>query len=167
MKLNPSSRLQGKRVFISEYPSHPTPQKLFLLPLLPLPDVAIRVRCRNPPSIALPTARGLYKPADPPTSPAGASGGIGAATAILFARAGANLIITARRQAELDVVAAEAKAANKEGGSGKGGEVITLVLDITDRAAVAAVLEKVPEASRKVDIRTPGFSCYEGTSKDS
>ncbi|KAL8279224.1 hypothetical protein RQP46_008480 [Phenoliferia psychrophenolica] len=80
----------------------------------------------------------------------GGSSGIGAATAVLFARAGANIIITARRQAQLDVVAEEAKKANKEGGSGKGGEVTTLLLDIQDPKAVSSILDKLPNV--KVDI---------------
>lgn len=63
----------------------------------------------------------------------GASGGIGAATAILFARAGANVIISARRKDQLAKVAEEARKANKEGQTGQGGKVFELVLDVSDR----------------------------------
>lgn len=86
------------------------------------------------------------------SSTAGGSSGIGAATAVLFARAGANIIITARRQAQLDATAAEAKKANQEGGTGKGGQVVTLVLDMQDSAAVKSVLTKLPKELAKVDI---------------
>ncbi|KAK4702212.1 hypothetical protein P7C70_g4009, partial [Phenoliferia sp. Uapishka_3] len=82
----------------------------------------------------------------------GASSGIGAATAILFARAGANLILTARRQTQLDAVATEAKKANLEGASGKGGQVFTLTLDMQDKEALAGVLAKLPKEFSKVDI---------------
>lgn len=63
----------------------------------------------------------------------GASGGIGAATAILFARAGANVIISARRKEQLAKVAEQARQANKEGQTGQGGKVFELVLDVSDR----------------------------------
>ena len=61
------------------------------------------------------------------------------------------MIITARRQSQLDAVAVEAKKANKEGGTGKGGEVITLLLDMQDPEAVSTVLDKLPEG-HTVDI---------------
>ncbi|KAI5476942.1 hypothetical protein MNV49_007043 [Pseudohyphozyma bogoriensis] len=43
----------------------------------------------------------------------GASVGIGAETAILFSKAGCNVIITARRKPQLDIIAERCKAANK------------------------------------------------------
>ncbi|GAA5984867.1 hypothetical protein JCM11641_005446 [Rhodosporidiobolus odoratus] len=95
----------------------------------------------------------------------GASGGIGAATAILFARAGANLILTARRQAQLDQVATAAKQAFQEGGSKVGGKVATLTLDMTDREAVKGVLSKVPEELRAVDILVNNAGLVFGTDK--
>ncbi|KAJ9124714.1 hypothetical protein QFC24_003081 [Naganishia onofrii] len=66
----------------------------------------------------------------------GASGGIGAATAILFARAGANVIVAARRKEQLSVVAEGCRKANKEGGTGQGGRVVEVVLDVADRRGV-------------------------------
>ena len=48
----------------------------------------------------------------------GASSGIGRATAILFAREGAKLVVTARRQVELDALAEDIR--------GMGGEVIAI-----------------------------------------
>jgi NAD(P)-dependent dehydrogenase (short-subunit alcohol dehydrogenase family) len=52
----------------------------------------------------------------------GASSGIGRATAALFAREGASLIITARRKAELDALADEVR--------GMGADVVAIVGDI-------------------------------------
>lgn len=63
----------------------------------------------------------------------GASGGIGAATAILFAKAGANVIISARRASALKDVEKKVKEANLEGKTGMGGKVFSLVMDVGDR----------------------------------
>ena len=63
----------------------------------------------------------------------GASAGIGRAAALLFASAGARLVLTARRQAELDNLVSEIGAA--------GGTAVALAGDVRDdehaRAAVA------------------------------
>ncbi|GAA6023109.1 hypothetical protein JCM8202_004676 [Rhodotorula sphaerocarpa] len=82
----------------------------------------------------------------------GASGGIGAATAIAFARAGASLILTARRQAQLDEVKKAALEAHKEGATGKGGRIECLQLDMQDRAAIKGLLDRIPEELKNVDI---------------
>ncbi|GAA5850369.1 hypothetical protein JCM8547_001849 [Rhodosporidiobolus lusitaniae] len=95
----------------------------------------------------------------------GASGGIGAAAAILFARAGTNLILTARRQAQLDEVAALAKKAHEEGQTGKGGKIVTLTLDMTDRKAVQGILERIPSELREVDILLNNAGLVYGTDK--
>ncbi|TYJ55881.1 hypothetical protein B9479_003404 [Cryptococcus floricola] len=65
----------------------------------------------------------------------GASGGIGAATAVLFARAGANVALLARRQESLDKVAKQCK---EEGAEGI--KIVTKTLDVTDRSAVDGLL---------------------------
>ncbi|KAM0753004.1 NAD(P)-binding protein [Meredithblackwellia eburnea MCA 4105] len=82
----------------------------------------------------------------------GGSAGIGAATAILFGKAGANVIITGRRKEKLDEVATQIKAANKEGGTGKGGEVAAIVLDIQNRTAVSSIFDLIPDNLKKVDV---------------
>lgn len=61
----------------------------------------------------------------------GASGGIGAATAVLFARAGCNVILLARRQDALSKVAQQCE---EEGADGI--KVFTKTLDVNDRTSV-------------------------------
>lgn len=72
--------------------------------------------------------------------------------AILFARAGASLILTARRQAQLEEVKRAAEQANKEGATGKGGKVVTLTLDMQDRKQIKGLLDRIPEELREVDV---------------
>jgi len=82
----------------------------------------------------------------------GASAGIGAATAILFAKGGSNLILLARRADMLQNVAEAAGAAHKAAGVQQGGQIVTVQLDVTDKAQVAALWTKVPQELRDVDI---------------
>jgi len=82
----------------------------------------------------------------------GASGGIGAATAILFAKAGANVIVTARRAEKLAEVKEEALKANKEGGTGKGGRVEAIVLDMQDKQGIESFLVRLPEGLKQIDV---------------
>ncbi|KDQ20342.1 hypothetical protein BOTBODRAFT_27764 [Botryobasidium botryosum FD-172 SS1] len=82
----------------------------------------------------------------------GASGGIGEATAILFAKAGSNLILLARRADALQNVAKACEDARKQSGVQTGGKVATVQLDVSDRAQVAALWDKVPQDLRNVDI---------------
>ena len=74
----------------------------------------------------------------------GGNSGVGAATALLFAKEGAKVVITARRQPQLDEVAAKIREA--------GGEVLPVVSDISKKGDVDAVVAKAVEAYGKVDI---------------
>jgi len=80
----------------------------------------------------------------------GASAGIGAATAILFAKGGSNLILLARRGDQLEKVAEAAHAAAS--GVQQDVTIMTIQLDVSDRAQVAALLSKIPPDLRNVDI---------------
>lgn len=61
----------------------------------------------------------------------GGNSGVGAATAMLFAKSGANVVISARRQAALDEVASKIKA--------EGGNVLTVLTDIS-KMKIAKIL---------------------------
>lgn len=74
--------------------------------------------------------------ADFPVVITGASGGIGASTAILFAKANVNLVLLARRKAALDEVAKQCQEA-----ATKDIKVTTLELDVTDRQKVGSLVE--------------------------
>jgi meso-butanediol dehydrogenase/(S,S)-butanediol dehydrogenase/diacetyl reductase len=74
----------------------------------------------------------------------GASSGIGRATAVAFAAAGARVGLVARRRAELERVAAEIVAG--------GGCAIVAPADVTDRAQVDACFEAVARVYGPVDV---------------
>ncbi|KAF8959068.1 hypothetical protein BDZ97DRAFT_1906318 [Flammula alnicola] len=82
----------------------------------------------------------------------GASSGIGAATAILFAKGGANVILLARRPDALSKVSEACVAAHKESGLQQGGKFASVQLDVSDKAQVASLWTKVPQDLRDVDI---------------
>ena len=63
----------------------------------------------------------------------GASSGIGRATALLFAREGARLVVTARRQSELDKLVAEIEA--------EGGSAIAVAGDVKDESLAKALVD--------------------------
>ncbi|MGY2717241.1 3-hydroxy acid dehydrogenase / malonic semialdehyde reductase [Thermostichus sp. MS-CIW-19] len=75
----------------------------------------------------------------------GASSGIGAACATLFARSGAKLILVARRQERLQELAAELQQAY-------GASSYLLTLDVRDRAAVQQAFQSLPPAWAEIDI---------------
>jgi 3-oxoacyl-[acyl-carrier protein] reductase len=79
---------------------------------------------------------------------AGSSSGIGKATALAFAAEGANLALCARRQAELDAVAAEAR-------SRFGVETFTQTFDAGDPAGVHAFVEAAHGKFGRADICVP------------
>ncbi|PYC12614.1 SDR family oxidoreductase [Pseudomonas mosselii] len=75
----------------------------------------------------------------------GASSGIGCAAAKLFARHGANLVLTARRQAELEQLAADITAAGH-------GRVFTVAGDITDAALARELVDTAVSRFGGLDI---------------
>lgn len=74
----------------------------------------------------------------------GASSGIGRTAALLFAAEGARLVVTARRQSELDALTAEIKAA--------GGEALAIAGDIRDEALAQALVAAATERFGGLDI---------------
>ncbi len=71
----------------------------------------------------------------------GASSGIGAALAVAFAEAGARVVLSARRQAELEQVAERC-----------GDDSLVVTLDVTDQASIDAAVQRVNDAWGGVDI---------------
>jgi NAD(P)-dependent dehydrogenase (short-subunit alcohol dehydrogenase family) len=74
----------------------------------------------------------------------GASAGIGRATALLFAKEGAKVVVGARRQAELDTLVAEIVAA--------GGQAISVTGDVQDESYNQALVAKAVEVYGRLDI---------------
>ena len=74
----------------------------------------------------------------------GGNSGVGAATALLFAKSGANVVISARRQAALDQVAEKIKA--------EGGNVLTVSTDISKVEDCENLMKAAIEKFGKVDI---------------
>lgn len=74
----------------------------------------------------------------------GASSGMGRATALLLAARGAKVALVARRQTQLEAVAAEIRAA--------GGEALVLVSDVTDQASMQAAADAVRDAYGDADL---------------
>ncbi len=79
---------------------------------------------------------------------AGSSSGIGKATALAFAAEGAHVALCARRQAELELVAAEAKKRF-------GVETFTQAVDVGDPAAVQAFVAATHAKLGRVDVCVP------------
>ena len=74
----------------------------------------------------------------------GAGKGIGAAIATTFAAAGADLVLVARTQADLDHVAVDVAA--------NGGRALTHAADVNDLAQLAVVVERAAEELGGVDV---------------
>ena len=74
----------------------------------------------------------------------GSNSGVGAATAKLFAKEGAKVVISARRLPQLEEVAAEIRA--------EGGEVLVVQTDVSKAEDCENLVEKTVEAFGKVDV---------------
>jgi 3-hydroxy acid dehydrogenase/malonic semialdehyde reductase len=88
----------------------------------------------------------------------GASAGIGEACARAFAAAGARLVLTARRRARLEALAAELRDAH-------GTESLLLALDVRDREAVSAAIGGLPAEWAAVDVLVNNAGLARGTDK--
>ncbi len=82
----------------------------------------------------------------------GASSGIGRATAIAFARKGANVVLAARRQQALEEVQEEARALNVE--------TLVVPTDISDRTQVKALVEAALGRFGKIDVFVANAGTY-------
>ncbi len=74
----------------------------------------------------------------------GAGRGIGAATAVALAEAGADVVISARTREQLDVVAKQVGAAGRR--------AVAVPADLSDLEAVAALVERAREAFGRLDL---------------
>jgi NAD(P)-dependent dehydrogenase (short-subunit alcohol dehydrogenase family) len=74
----------------------------------------------------------------------GASSGIGRATALLFAREGAKVVVAARRQSELDVLVAEIRKSN--------GQAAAIAGDVKDEAYAKGLVELATKEFGGLDI---------------
>ena len=74
----------------------------------------------------------------------GSNSGVGAATAKLFAKEGAKVVISARRLPQLEEVAAEIRA--------EGGEVLVVQTDVSKNEDAVNLVAKTVEAFGKVDV---------------
>lgn len=74
----------------------------------------------------------------------GGNSGVGATTALLFARSGANVVISARRQAALDEVAEKIKA--------EGGNVLTVPTDISKDEDCKNLMKAAVDTFGGIDI---------------
>ncbi|MGA7158742.1 MAG: SDR family NAD(P)-dependent oxidoreductase [Acidobacteriaceae bacterium] len=88
----------------------------------------------------------------------GASAGIGAATAMEFARRGAKLLLCARRLEKLQAMEAELRDAGAV-------DVLNFELDVRDGAAVQRAWSELPEAWRAVDVLVNNAGLSRGLTK--
>jgi NADP-dependent 3-hydroxy acid dehydrogenase YdfG len=88
----------------------------------------------------------------------GASGGIGAATAMEFARLGAKLVLCARRLERLQAMEAELRDAGAE-------DLLLLELDVRDRAAVELALGELKHGWQAVDVLVNNAGLSRGLTK--
>jgi len=77
------------------------------------------------------------------------AGGIGAASARLFSRAGANVVISSRSKAKAETLAAELNAS--------GGNAYAIEADVTDPASVNALADTVQRELGSIDVLVNAF----------
>ena len=82
----------------------------------------------------------------------GAGTGIGAATALRLAQEGATVVICGRRQAPLDVVVAQIKAA--------GGKAEAVQADVSDEAGFTAAIEAAAQRHGQLDVLVNNAMAY-------
>jgi short-subunit dehydrogenase len=90
----------------------------------------------------------------------GASSGIGRASALEFARAGATVVVTSRREQVLRALAAECEKL--------GGPALAIVADVTDEQAIQDLARRVAETFGRIDVWINNaavtlFGRFEGT----
>lgn len=73
----------------------------------------------------------------------GASAGIGASTALLFSRAGTNVVLVARRADKLAEVKAKCLEALKTSPAGEKGRVVVIEADMQERKSLDGVVGKL------------------------
>ena len=88
----------------------------------------------------------------------GASSGIGASCAKMFAKEGASLILAARRRDKLEAVAAEIEQTSES-------KTYLLEMDVCDRSAVETAFASLPEPWQNVDILVNNAGLSRGLDK--
>jgi NADP-dependent 3-hydroxy acid dehydrogenase YdfG len=88
----------------------------------------------------------------------GASAGIGAATALEFARHGCKLLLCARRLEKLQALEASLRDAGAA-------DIYNFALDVRDRSAVAAAISALPAAFQNIDILVNNAGLSRGLTK--
>lgn len=79
----------------------------------------------------------------------GASGGIGEATARLFTRAGAKVVLAARDRSKAEPVARELNAS--------GAEAYVIGVDVTDPASISSMVEQTVQTLGRIDVLVNAF----------
>jgi hypothetical protein len=88
----------------------------------------------------------------------GASAGIGAATAMEFARQGAKLVLCARRLERLQAMEGELRDAGAA-------DLLLVEMDVRDRGAVERALSGLPETWRSIDVLVNNAGLSRGLTK--
>lgn len=84
----------------------------------------------------------------------GASAGIGASTAELFAKCGSNVVLLARRADNLQAVKAKCEAAHKESGLKEGGKVVVIEADMQKNEHLDAIPTKLEGLEVDMSVHT-------------